>query len=456
MLLADRRHKVLSVSEITRAIKGTLENKYNFVRISGEISNLKRPFSGHSYFTLKDDGAQLRTVLFKGQLRYLEKDIKDGQRVICHGRISVYEPRGDYQLIVDTVDFQGTGILQQRFIELKNRLEREGLFESDRKQQIPAYPEKIAIITSPTGAAIHDFLKIWRNRQSTASIQIYPVRVQGSGAVDEIAEAIKTLNDQKESGIDLIVLCRGGGSLEDLWAFNEEKTARAIARSKLPLVSAIGHEIDFTIADFCADLRAPTPTGAAEQLLPDNVTLRRQLISLKRRLSRNVFESLSNYSRRISQAKRLLGDMSSSFNHYSLKIDHAATRLCHNMARRIQEQSLFCQQLEARLHNFSPTRQITLKEQKVAYCLTSITQRMHSILQEKESLFVTQAVLLDAVSPLATLSRGYSITRKLSEKEKQPKVITDGSMVSVGDRLEILLRKGKLACRVTDIKENRS
>ena len=257
---------ILTVSQISRSIRTLLEGEFRFISVSGEISNLSRPYSGHSYFTLKDEGAQLRAILFKGQQRFLAKDINDGQQVICHGRISVYEPRGDYQLIVDSIDFHGAGALQLQFEKLKNRLAVEGLFDQARKKMIPMFPRKIVLITSPTGAAVHDFLKVWRNRQWGATIQIFPVRVQGIGAAEEIAAAIATVNRELDS--DIIVLCRGGGSLEDLWAFNEECVARAIADSTLAIVTAIGHEVDFTIADFCADLRAPTPTGAAEQIIP--------------------------------------------------------------------------------------------------------------------------------------------------------------------------------------------
>ena len=263
---------VYSVSALTRELKNLVESKYRFIQVQGEVSNLKRPYSGHSYFTLKDDRAQLRAVLFKGNSRYLQKPIEDGQQVICHGRISIYEPRGDYQLIVDTVDFQGSGLLQVKFEELKKKLAAEGLFDPDKKQPVQKFPREIVLVTSPTGAAVHDFLKIWRKRDVPCNILLFPVRVQGSGAADEISQAITTVNKHFPQ-VDCIVMCRGGGSLEDLWAFNEEVVARSIAESRLPVVSAIGHEIDFTISDFCADIRAATPTAAAEQLIPD----RRQL-----------------------------------------------------------------------------------------------------------------------------------------------------------------------------------
>ncbi len=259
---------VYSVTKLTRELKNLVEGKYRFVQVQGEISNLKRPYSGHAYFTLKDDGAQLRSVLFKGSARYLEKPIADGQQVICHGRLSIYEPRGDYQLIVDSVNFQGSGLLMIRFEKLKRQLNTEGLFAQEKKQAIPRFPENIILVTSPSGAAVHDFLKIWRQRNYPCTINIVPVPVQGKEAAGEIARAIALVNDQLPQS-DCIVLCRGGGSLEDLWAFNEEIVARSIARSKLPVVSAIGHEVDFTISDFCADLRAATPTDAAVLIIPD-------------------------------------------------------------------------------------------------------------------------------------------------------------------------------------------
>ncbi|HBT97123.1 MAG TPA: exodeoxyribonuclease VII large subunit, partial [Desulfobulbaceae bacterium] len=266
---------IQTVSQLTAALKFLVERQYSFIAVRGEISNLRLPASGHQYFTLKDAGAQLRAVLLKPQARYLAAPLRDGGQVICRGRVTVYEPRGDYQLLVDSVEADGEGELRLKFDTLKAKLTAEGLFAEERKRPLPAFPEKIVIITSATGAALHDFLTIWRRRRSNVHVVIYPSAVQGKNAALELATALERVNS--EIGGDIIVLCRGGGSLEDLSAFNEEILARAIVRSQIPVVTGVGHEIDFTIADFCADWRAPTPTGAAERSIADCGRLRQQV-----------------------------------------------------------------------------------------------------------------------------------------------------------------------------------
>jgi exodeoxyribonuclease VII large subunit len=251
--------RILTVTELTKSIRGILETEFPFVTVTGEISNLRQPYSGHLYFTLKDENSQLKAVLFKTQQKYLRELPEEGQEVICRGRISVYEPRGEYQLIIDFVERLGTGELQIAFENLKLKLAQEGLFAQEAKKEIPQFPSRVALVTSPEGAALYDFLKVALQRFPSQPIEIYPVRVQGKEAAPEICEALAVLNRLKRSNV--IVLCRGGGSIEDLWPFNEESVARAIFQSAIPVVSAIGHEIDFTIADFVADLRVPTPTS---------------------------------------------------------------------------------------------------------------------------------------------------------------------------------------------------
>jgi exodeoxyribonuclease VII large subunit len=440
---------ILTVSQISRSIKNLLEGEFNFVRVSGEISNLSRPHSGHSYFTLKDEGAQLRAVLFKNQQRFLPKTIRDGQQVICHGRISLYEPRGDYQLIVDTIDFQGSGLLQLQFEALKKQLAAEGLFDAERKKKIPLYPRKITLITSPTGAAIHDFLKIWRNRKWNAAIQVFPVRVQGVGAAEEIAQAIRRVNKEVES--DVIVLCRGGGSLEDLWAFNEECIARAIAGSSLPVVSAIGHEIDFTIADFCADLRAPTPTGAAEQIIPDLALLQRQLQNLKRTCTTLIIEKLEDCRREISQQRRLLGNLEMTLAHLTLQVDHNTSKLLHSLESHLQVQDLRFARIMARFKQQSPMNRITLQHQRLHHATDNLTQRMRFLLDQKNAALSAQATLLDTVSPLATLARGYAIIRRKNREKKQEEIITQSSQTRPGELVEVLLHRGRLECVVEKV-----
>jgi exodeoxyribonuclease VII large subunit len=449
--------EILTVSQISRSIRNLLEGEFRFVLVSGEISNLSRPYSGHSYFTLKDEGAQLRAVLFKGQQRFLAEELRDGRQVVCHGRISVYEPRGDYQLIVDTIDFHGAGLLQLQFEELKRRLAAEGLFDEERKKAIPAFPQKITLITSPSGAAVHDFLKIWRNRDWGATIQIFPVRVQGAGAAEEIAAAIARINKIKTTDTghtgrpDIIVLCRGGGSLEDLWAFNEECVARAIAGSALPIVSAIGHEVDFTIADFCSDLRAPTPTGAAEQLIPDKTRVQSQILFCKRQLATLLLQKINDYSRQVSQNRRLLGDLGMTLSHFTLQIDHSTSRLTHSLERLLQEQTLRLEQTLSRLQRQSPATRVTIQTERLRHASEKLRQQMQVLLQQKSAAFSAQAALLDTVSPLATLARGYAIVRRKKPGKKEEEIISRSRQVRQGEAIEIVLHDGRLECEVNRV-----
>ncbi len=395
----------------------------------------------------------MRAVLFKGQLRFLAKDIRDGQQVVCHGRISVYEARGDYQLIVDTIDFQGAGLLQLQFEELKKRLATEGLFDEERKKKIPLFPRHITLVTSPTGAAVHDFLKIWRNRRWGATLQIFPVRVQGTGSAEEIAAAITRINKhtRTKDHTEVIVLCRGGGSLEDLWAFNEECVARAIAASALPIVSAIGHEVDFTIADFCADLRAPTPTGAAEQIIPDSIKVQRQILSCKRQLTTLLLQKIKGYDRQVAQSKRLLGDLGMTLSHFALQIDHHTSRLIRCTEGLLQQQTLELARLTSKLQRLSPVTRMTLQAQCLRHTTEKLIQRMQTLLQQKSATFSKQAALLDTVSPLATLARGYAIVRRKNSEKKQGEILTSSSQIHLGEQVEIILHTGRLECGVNKI-----
>jgi exodeoxyribonuclease VII large subunit len=266
---------ILTVSELTREIKDILEMQFADILVEGEISNLKAPPSGHIYFTLKDDLSQIRVVLFKNQARTLRFSPEDGLQVICRGRVSLYEKRGEYQLILEEMEPKGIGALQLAFLQLKERLEREGFFDPSRKRQIPMVPQKIGIVTSPTGAVIRDMLHIIERRFENVHLLLFPVRVQREGAASEIAKGIEYFNEQME--VDVIIVARGGGSLEDLWAFNEEEVAKAIFYSKIPILSAVGHETDYTISDFVADLRAPTPSAAAELVVRDKREIKNTL-----------------------------------------------------------------------------------------------------------------------------------------------------------------------------------
>lgn len=442
--------EVLTVSQATQSIRSLLEDSFRFIHICGEISNLRIPFSGHQYFTLKDSSAQIRAVLFKPQERYLSRSLKDGQQIICHGRISVYEQRGEYQLIVDIVEHLGSGELQVKFEQLKKKLAAEGLFDGARKKVLPLFPEKIILVTSPSGAAIHDFLTVWHSRRSSVDIQILPVRVQGKGAGEEIAAVLDLVN--RKIPADMIVLCRGGGSIEDLWAFNEECVARAIDRSKIPVVTGIGHEIDFTIADFCADLRAPTPTGAAEKIIPDNLLLRQQIASHKRQLLQAISRKLTREQKALNQHLRFLGDLQDTLQPLSLRLDlsiHRFTQIAHHSLLH-KEQKLG--RLLERLERQTPLHTLALKTMQVEYLKKRLIQQVQGSLQKKRAALAKYAALLDSMSPLATLGRGYAIVRKADKGTATWSIISHSSEVHRGDQVEILLGEGSLNCEVLSTK----
>ncbi len=435
--------KIFSVSELTTAIKSLLEGRFPFINVVGEISNLRRPGSGHLYFTLKDDRAQIKTVLFKMQQRYLEKQPRDGQMVVCRGRISVYEPRGDYQLIVDALDFHGAGALQLAFEQLKTKLAAEGLFDQADKKKLPPLPRHITLITSPTGAAVHDFIRIAQSRYPQVRISIYPAAVQGDAAAGEIRQAIIDINDQLDT--DIIVLCRGGGSIEDLWAFNDERLARTIRDSALPVVSAVGHEIDFTIADFAADLRAPTPSGAAEMLLPDSSGLIDRITELARRLRHTMQSRLDRYQDQLTIYRQQLSSASHPVDTLMLRLDHLAGNMEHAMQDILAAGQTRLNELDSSLQQNNPLQVILLHQQKIQELQRRLLQVGNRVIREKEQALARSAGLLDAVSPLSTLARGYAIARKKSGRKT---VITTVDQVRSGEKIEIILHQGRLDCSV--------
>lgn len=436
-------NKIFSVSELTSAIKGMLEGRFPFINVAGEISNLRRPNSGHLYFTLKDDQAQIKAVLFKMQQRYLEKLPQDGQMVVCRGRISVYEPRGDYQLIVDSLDFHGAGALQLAFEQLKKKLAAEGLFDQADKKKFPSLPNHITLVTSPTGAAVHDFIRIAHSRYPLVTISVYPATVQGDAAAGEIRQAIVDINDQLDT--DIIVLCRGGGSIEDLWAFNDEQLARTIRDSAIPVVSAVGHEIDFTIADFAADLRAPTPSGAAEMLLPDSSGLIDRITDLTRRLSQTMQSRLDRHQDQLALYRQQLSSATQPVDTLMLRLDHLAGNMEHAMQNILATGKTRLNELDSRLQQNNPLQVLLLHQQKFQELQRRLLQAGNRVISEREQALARSAGLLDAVSPLSTLARGYAIVRKKSGRKP---VITTVDQICSGEKIEIILHQGRLDCSV--------
>ncbi len=444
----ERPEPILTVTQLTASIRELLEGRYRFVRVCGEISNLKTPFSGHSYFTLKDAGAQLRVVLFKQQRRFVIGELADGRQVVVFGRISVYEPRGDYQLIADSLEDYGVGDLLRRFEQLKTRLGERGYFAAERKKPLPPFPKKVVVITSPTGAAIQDFLKILAGRDYPLQLSVLPVKVQGREAAAEIAAAIRRAEGL--AGLDIIVLCRGGGSIEDLWAFNEEVVAEAIFTCPIPVVTGIGHETDFTIADFCADCRCPTPTGAAERLVPDGAALRRHLALLRQRLEVHLDHRLHSLGQRLRLQYERLGSVERLCARHEFRLRLSKERLLQAMHGRLSTDERRLARLDGELRRRLSVEGIEVRQGQVDQLSERLRHRITALLATAKSRLAGQASLLQGLSPLATLARGYAVVRKPVPGGDGWTVVAATGDVAIGDAVEVVLRDGRLACEVTD------
>ncbi len=433
---------ILTVSELTQEIKDILEDRFSDVWVEGEISNLRLPPSQHIYFTLKDNFSQVRAVLFRTQARTLRFVPKDGLHVICKGRVSLYEKRGDYQLILESVEPKGIGALQLAFSQLRERLEKEGLFDPARKKPIPMVPRKIGIITSPTGSVIQDMLHVLKRRFENLHIILYPVRVQGEGASSEIAQAIDFFNKWME--VDVIIVGRGGGSLEDLWAFNEERVARAIYQSKIPVISAVGHETDYTIADFVADLRAPTPSAAAELAVRDRREIDNTLRYLEGRLESQLLQTLQEYRAHLSHLIKIFKEPGKKVEEYFLRVDDFVNRLHLFAAWGLKRKEEKCLRLSESLLLRSPVQRV----RNLRSAISEVTRRL--VQSTKFSVEIqrqrVRGILgkLDSLNPLSILQRGYSITRKFPSLQ----ILREAIRVKEGDKVEVTLYQGTLLCAV--------
>lgn len=440
-----KERRVLSVSQLTALIRGVLEENFDRVWVEGEISNLAQPQSGHLYFTLKDAGAQLRCVMFRGAARAVRFEPKDGMRVLVRGRLTLFEPRGEYQMVAEYLEPQGVGALQLAFIQLKEKLAREGLFDQRHKKPLPRLPKRIGVVTSPTGAAIQDILTVLSRRFANLELLIAPTRVQGEGAAQEVAQAIDDLN--RYGALDVIIVGRGGGSLEDLWAFNEEVVARAIHRSLLPVISAVGHEVDFTIADFVADLRAPTPSAAAELVIQSKAELLAELESLTHRLDQVMERGLEKRRAQLNSLSRAVQDPTRFLGHQLQRVDHLQARVLREAELLLTRRAERLQVLTNRLARQNPALQLETGRER----LETLTLRLRHALQRR-GLAAAEALRfacgkLHAVSPLSTLSRGYSIVQKLPERA----VVRQSSQLHLGDRLLIRFAAGGATCRVETV-----
>ncbi len=433
---------ILTVSELTREIKDILEDRFPDVWVEGQISNLRIPPSGHIYFTLKDEFSQIRAVLFKMQARTLRFVPEDGLHIICKGRVSLYEKRGDYQLILGSIEPKGIGALQLAFLQLKEKLEKEGLFDPVQKKTIPMVPQKIGIITSPTGAVIQDMLHILSRRFDNLHILLYPVRVQGEGSPAEISEAIEYFN--KFTEMDVIIIGRGGGSLEDLWAFNEEVVARAIYRSNIPIISAVGHETDYTIADFVADLRAPTPSAAAELVVRDKREIKNILHYLRGRLENEMLQILEGYRIHLSHLIKIFKEPGKKVEEYFLRMDDLVNRLRLLTSWTLKRRGEKCLHLRQSLLLRNPVQRVKNQRFLISETRKRLDQNIRHIIEIQRQRIGGIFGKLDSLSPLSILQRGYSITRRLPSLQ----ILRDASHVKEGDKVEVKLYRGNLVCDV--------
>jgi exodeoxyribonuclease VII large subunit len=439
LLLSEKR--ILTVSQLTGLLREVLEDNFAQVWVEGEVSNVAEPSSGHLYFTVKDAGAHLRCIMFRASAKALKFRPKDGMGVILRGRLSVYEQRGEYQLIADYLEPKGVGALQLAFIQRKEKLAQEGLFADEHKKQLPMLPQRIGIVTSTTGAAIHDILNVLNRRYTNVQVLILPVRVQGEGAADEIAAAIDDFN--RYGSIDVLIVGRGGGSLEDLWAFNEEQVARAIHRSIIPVISAVGHEVDVTIADLVADVRAATPSAAAELVVKSKAEMSGMVESLSHRLVRAGRQRLTCHHNSLAILMRSLRDPSMILGHLGQRLDDLTDRLnyaCTTVRANFKSHLSF---LIRHLQMQNPALEVERCRER----LVMLTGRMHFAVRmgidRSHETMAVNAGKLHSLSPLHTLARGYAIVRK----EGSSQVISDSQQVKGGDRLEVILHRGRLVCR---------
>lgn len=441
---ASQTRHIFSVTELNNAAKRLLEGQFPAVWIEGEISNLVQPRSGHLYFTLKDDNAQIRAAMFRGNNVHLNFRPKDGVQVLLRGRLSLYAPRGDYQLIVDQMEEAGLGALQRAFEQLKARLQAEGLFDDSRKQPVPLRPARIGVVTSPTGAAIHDILTVLQRRFPLTEVIVYPTLVQGNEAPAQICAAIAKANARNEC--DVLIVGRGGGSLEDLWCFNDEKVARAIVASRLPIVSAVGHQIDFTIADFVADARAPTPSAAAELLSADADELLNTLDGYEHWLEDWITDLIERKRQQLGWLTRQLKHPGKRLEEHNQRLDELDLRLRQAIQRNLQLHTSKFGTLQARLQSRTPQHALNLYARRLDTLAINLQKSMTQTLRNQTRDIAHLAQRLNTVSPLNTLGRGYAILQT-----DDGAVVQNSNQVSVGQTLQARLHQGELQCRVESI-----
>ena len=436
--------KSISVSELNRQAKSLLEHSFMSLRVTGEISNMVRASSGHWYFTLKDERAQVRCAMFRGRNAQVRFRPQEGSQVLCTAKVSLYEGRGDFQLIVDAMQEDGQGQLQQAFDQLKARLQAEGLFAQERKRPIPTHPRTVGVVTSATGAALHDILTAFERRYPGLQVNLYPTLVQGAEAADQIVAAIALANRHAQA--DVLIVGRGGGSLEDLWPFNEERVARAIIASDIPVVSAVGHEVDFSISDMVADLRAPTPTAAAELLSPDQRQIQQRLTQLQQGLQRRFEWQLKRQRERLAALRRQMRHPGDRIREQQQRCDDLEMRLQRAIQRRFELRRQRLAAASARLELQNPVRLLGKQRERLSDLHARLATRIDALIERRRLQLGQKVGRLNAISPLATLERGYSLTQTDSGE-----LVRDARQLRTGSAVRVRLQSGAFSAEVTDI-----
>ncbi|OGT34902.1 MAG: exodeoxyribonuclease VII large subunit [Gammaproteobacteria bacterium RIFCSPHIGHO2_12_FULL_37_14] len=443
----EQDESIYSVSRLNSEVRTLLENTFPLVWIEGEISNFAAPNSGHWYFSLKDANAQIRCAMFRGNQRKLNFLPKDGLHVLLRARVSLYENRGEFQLIAEYIEDRGEGKLRRAFEALKKKLQLAGLFDPAHKKTLPAFPRHIGVITSPTGAAIRDILTVLKRRYPCASVIIYPTLVQGTAAAPHIVNAFQIATRRNEC--DVLILARGGGTLEDLWSFNEESVAQAIYQCSIPIITGIGHEVDFTIADFVADERAPTPSAAAELLTPDKIELLQTLHRNKQHFLHRIKQQMVTKNQQLiwinkhlyqQHPKRRLAERAQQLDLYEMNFVQLQQRLINKFRMRMND-------LDLRLHQRTPRYAISKANQQTHVLQHQLNEWMLATLSKLQKRLANAAATLDALSPLATLQRGYAVAMK-----QDLAIIRDIKQVTTGTMIKVRLMNGILDCLVEKVK----
>jgi len=433
---------IYKVTRLNREVRAVLEGSFPALWVQGEISNLARPASGHIYFSLKDQHSQVRCAMFKNRMRSIKFSPENGMEILARANVSLYEGRGEFQLIMEHIEPAGEGALQRAFEDLKQRLNKEGLFDDSRKKTLPKYPQLITVITSPSGAAIRDILQVLNRRYPLANVNIYPVPVQGDGSAEKIVSALNLVNERQES--DVIILARGGGSIEDLWSFNEEIVARAIYQSIIPVVSGVGHEIDFTIADFVADQRAPTPSAAAEMISPDILELGNTINQFQFQLSRNIKSRLDRDSLNLEQLNKRMPHPARQLQNISQGLDDIHLRMQQAMKSLLAHKRGDILKVTSEINHFNPLQLLKLNQEKCQFLFEQLQNSFSHNIALANARINQVAHTLHTVSPLATLERGYAIVTY----EDSEKIIREASELKENEQIMTRLANGKVISQV--------